>query len=57
VSDLNYDEVAASIAERDARDQGRAVGPLMEADDAVVVDTTNRDVGEIVDEILALLPP
>lgn len=57
VSDLNYEEVAASIAERDARDQGRAVGPLMEADDAVVVDTTNRDVSEIVDEILALLPP
>jgi cytidylate kinase len=55
VSDLNYEEVAASIAERDARDQGRAVGPLMEADDAVVVDTTNRDVSEIVDEILALL--
>jgi cytidylate kinase len=57
VSDLNYEEVAASIAERDARDQGRAVGPLLEADDAVVVDTTNRDVSEIVDEILALLPP
>jgi cytidylate kinase len=56
VSDLNYEEVAASIAERDARDQGRTEGPLMEADDAVVVDTTNREVSEIVDEILALLP-
>jgi CMP/dCMP kinase len=56
VSDLNYEEVAASIAERDARDQGRTEGPLMEADDAVVVDTTDREVSEIVDEILALLP-
>jgi cytidylate kinase len=56
VSDLKYEEVAASIAERDARDQGRAVDPLLEADDAVVVDTTDRDVSEIVDEILALLP-
>jgi cytidylate kinase len=56
VSDLNYEEVAASIAERDARDQGRTEGPLMEADDAVVVDTTNRAVSDIVDEILALLP-
>ena len=55
VSDLAYEEVAAAIAERDARDQGRSDGPLLEADDAVVVDTTGRAVDDIVDEILGLL--
>jgi CMP/dCMP kinase len=55
VSDLAYEEVAAAIAERDARDQGRMDGPLLEADDAVVVDTTGRPVEEIVDQILELL--
>jgi len=55
VADLNYEEVAASIAERDARDQGRDTNPLIEAPDAVIIDTTDRPVDEIVDEILGLL--
>ena len=56
VADLQYEEVAASIAERDARDQGRDTNPLIEAPDAVVIDTTDRPVGDIVAEILGLLP-
>jgi len=55
VSDLKYEEVAASIAERDARDQGRDTNPLIEAPDATVIDTTDRPVDDIVDEILGLL--
>jgi cytidylate kinase len=55
VSDLKYEEVAASIAERDARDQGRDTNPLVEAPDAVIIDTTDRPVDDIVDEILGLL--
>jgi len=56
VSDLNYEEVAASIAERDARDQGRDTNPLIEAPDAIVIDTTDRPVDDVVDEIMGLLP-
>jgi CMP/dCMP kinase len=55
VTDLRYEQVAASIAERDALDQGRSVGPLTEASDAVTVDTTNRRVSDIVVEILGYL--
>jgi CMP/dCMP kinase len=55
VSDLNYEEVAASIAERDALDQGRDTNPLIEAPDAILIDTTDRPVDDIVDEILGLL--
>jgi CMP/dCMP kinase len=55
VTDLKYEEVAAGIAERDARDQGRADSPLTEADGAVVIDTSDRSIDDIVDEILGLL--
>ncbi len=55
VADLQYEEVAASIAERDALDEGRATNPLVQADDAVVIDTTDRPVDDILDEIEGLL--
>jgi CMP/dCMP kinase len=49
------DAVRQAIAERDARDAGRAHDPLVEADDAVVVDTSHKTVGQVVDEIVSLL--
>ena len=52
---LAYDEVASSLAERDALDQGRSTAPLAVAEDAVVVDTTTRTVDEVVDAIVSLL--
>ena len=55
VADLRYEEVAASIAERDARDEGRAHGPLVESEDAVTLDTTGRTVDDVVAEIVELL--
>jgi CMP/dCMP kinase len=42
------------IAMRDARDQNRAVSPLKPASQAVVMDTTNASIGQVVAEILAL---
>ena len=56
VADLRYEEVAASIAERDARDEGRTHGPLREPDCAITVDTTGRSVDDVVGEIVDLLP-
>jgi CMP/dCMP kinase len=55
VTDLEYEAVAASIVERDARDQGRA-DAAGEVVDAVRIDTTDKAVDDIVAEILALLP-
>jgi cytidylate kinase len=55
VADLAYDQVATSMAERDALDQGRSTAPLAVADDAVVVDTTDRAVDDIVDDVVGLL--
>jgi CMP/dCMP kinase len=55
VADLAYEQVAADMARRDAIDSERAADPLRAADDAVVIDTTERSVDEIVDDLLARL--
>ncbi len=47
------DGVAASLAARDALDQGREVGPLRQAPGAVLLDTTNLDPDEAADRILS----
>ena len=44
-------EVAEQLAERDRRDSGRALAPLKRAADAIVIDSTARDVNAIVNEM------
>ena len=48
-------EIARAIAERDERDSTRADSPLRQTQDAVVVDTSNRSVDQIVADIRVLL--
>lgn len=55
VTDLDYATVAADIARRDAADQGRDDSPLAEAEGALVVDTSTRDVDEIVADLVSRL--
>lgn len=55
VTDLSYETVAADLARRDALDQGREASPLSLSDDALVVDTTDRDVDEIVADLVGRL--
>ena len=43
--------VAAEIAKRDEMDMNRAVAPLKQADDAMLIDTSDMTVDEIVDYI------
>lgn len=52
--DMHYDEVAADIARRDHIDSTRQHAPLAAAADAVVVDTTESGVEEVVRMVLAL---
>lgn len=52
VSELSYETVAADLARRDALDQARHHDPLREAADALVVDTTDLTVDEIVEVLL-----
>lgn len=56
VTELSYETVAADLARRDALDQGRSHDPLREASDALVIDTSELTVEEIVDRVLRELP-
>jgi cytidylate kinase len=55
VTDLEYEEVAADIVRRDTLDSSREVDPLRQAGDAVMVDTSDLTVDEIVDQLVAML--
>jgi cytidylate kinase len=52
--DMHYDEVAADIARRDHIDSTRPLAPLSRHRDAVVVDTTESTVEEVVDLVMLL---
>ena len=47
----NVLDIAAAIAERDLLDSTRADSPLASSSDSVVVDTSDRDIDDVVDEI------
>jgi len=47
--------VATDIARRDEADSTREHSPLTAAEDAVTIDTTDRDIEDVVDEILGLV--
>jgi cytidylate kinase len=49
------DEILTEILARDGRDSNRAASPLAVAPGAVVVDSTNRSVDEVVEHILSML--
>ena len=50
----NLDEIAKDIAERDYRDMTRDIAPLKQADDAVVVDSSDMTIDKVVEEIIKL---
>ena len=53
VEDLSYETVASDLARRDALDQGRETSPLAEAEGALVVDTSDLTVDEVVEALAA----
>ena len=46
------DVVAAEVTRRDHIDSNRAVSPMVAAGDALVIDTTDRSIDDIVEEVL-----
>lgn len=50
---VTFDETLAEVKERDARDEGRAVAPLRQAEGAVLVDSTSLSVDETVAAMFA----
>jgi cytidylate kinase len=52
--DTAYDTVLGDIIERDKNDSNRAVAPLRQADDAILVDTSQESLPEVVGRLKAL---
>ncbi|MDY2887138.1 (d)CMP kinase [Bariatricus sp. HCP28S3_E4] len=50
----DYDEIAKDIQERDTRDMNREIAPLKKADDAVLVDSSDMTIEEVVKAITGL---
>lgn len=50
---VNFRALLANLEERDARDKERAVSPLVPAPDALIIDSTDLDIDEVLEMVLA----
>ena len=53
--ECNIDDIEADIKDRDYRDMNRDVSPLVQADDAVLVDSSDMDIKQVVEKIKSLV--
>ncbi len=51
--DVNFRALLANLEERDARDKARAVSPLVPAEDALIIDSTNLSIEEVLEKVLS----
>ena len=49
----DYEKIKADIAERDYRDMNREIAPLKQAEDAILLDTSDMSIEEVVKAIIA----
>ncbi len=52
--EANFEEIKKDIEERDHRDMTREISPLKQADDAILVDTSDMTIEEVVEKIGSL---
>ena len=52
---VDYDAVLADLKQRDYNDSHRAVSPLKQAEDAVLVDTTGDDLNQTVNRLIQIV--
>jgi cytidylate kinase len=50
----DVEQIARDIAERDHKDSTRIDSPLRESENAIVVDTSNRTIGDVVSQIVGI---
>lgn len=50
-----FDQIYSDISERDHRDATRAQAPLVPADDAVVIDTSDLSISQVLDKAMHLI--
>jgi len=50
----DFDKIEADIIERDERDMNRTIAPLKQAEDAVLIDSSDMGIKEVVNTILSI---
>lgn len=53
--DVTQEKAERDVMDRDARDQGRDIAPLAKAKDAIILDTTDRSIEQILETILDIV--
>lgn len=51
VGSVDFEEVLADILRRDELDSSRQNAPLVAAEDALLLDSTGRDIADVIEEI------
>lgn len=51
---VDFEQLRNEIRQRDENDQNRSISPLRQAEDAIRIDTTNRSIEEVVEQILSI---
>lgn len=51
----SIEEIQKAIKDRDKSDQTRAVGPLRPAEDAIIIDTTNLSIEDVVEKVVGFV--
>lgn len=52
---LSFEDVAKQIEERDQRDSSRDLAPLKPAEDAIIIDTTGKDIDQVLEEVFEVV--
>jgi len=53
--EVDFESVLSDIIKRDHNDSNREFAPLKKADDAVLIDTTDKSIQEVVEQIESLV--
>jgi CMP/dCMP kinase len=52
---ISFEGICSDIQERDRIDSTREINPLRQSEDAILLDTTGKDIDEVVDDILKIV--
>lgn len=53
--DCNLDDIEKDIIDRDYRDMNREISPLKQAEEAILVDSSNMGIDEVVNELVRII--
>ena len=50
--DVKYEDILQQLKDRDEKDMNREASPFKKADDAILIDTTNKSIQEVFECVL-----